>query len=85
MRKSRREVTWELGRNLEPRIARMPRVGLTEKEVPRRNGLDLAASARRGGPPMIEHSIQRSIRKQAAKAGSAKAGDSYFCFSSQSF
>jgi hypothetical protein len=88
----------------------MPRIGITEKELPRRNGLDLAAGVRRGERPTIERSNRRSIRrgnraliarypcnpwlatpkpptppKQAAKAGSAKAGASYFCFSSQSF
>jgi hypothetical protein len=51
------------GRNLEPRIARMPRIGITEKELPRRNGLDLAVGVRRGERPIIEQSIQRSIRR----------------------
>ena len=51
------------GRNLEPRIARMPRIGITEKELPRRNGLDLAAGVRRGERPTIERSNRRSIRR----------------------
>ena len=41
----------------------MPRIGITEKELPRRNGLDLAAGVRRGERPTIERSNRRSIRR----------------------
>ena len=41
----------------------MPRIGITEKELPKRNGLDLAAGVRRGERLTIERSNRRSIRR----------------------
>jgi hypothetical protein len=57
----------------EPRIRLRQGYGVTScadatnwnngKRELKRNGLDLADGVRRGGRPIIEHSIQRSIRR----------------------
>jgi hypothetical protein len=55
MRKTGREVTRKNQKTDEPRIARMSRLGTTEKPE-NCNGLDLTAGVRRGGRHTTEHS-----------------------------